>query len=318
MTDVMDTNIGLCGGPRINFEFFPPKSGAADAALWDAVNRLGRLNPVFFSVTYGAGGGSRDRTADIAEQIAAKTGIPAAAHLACVGSSRDEIDEMASSYWERGIRHIVALRGDAQPGSGKYTPHPNGYPYAVDLVRALKRIADFEISVAAYPEVHPEAASAQADLDNLKRKIDTGATRAISQFFFEPERFLEFRDQAVAAGIEVPIVAGILPITGFAQVQRFAATCGATVPIWLQRLFRGLDDDPEMSQLTAINVTVEQCRVLAQEGVQDFHFYTLNRSSLAYATCHILGLASAQPRRPPRAAPAHRRPRRSAAVRSEI
>lgn len=316
MTKMPDGNEGFDGGPNISFELFPPKSQASDLPLWDTVRRLGKLNPRFFSVTYGAGGGTRDRTRDIAEQIMSMTGVQTAAHLACVGSTRAEIDAIAAGYWEAGIRHVVALRGDAPAGSGRYVPHPNGYPFAVDLVRALKRRGDFEISVAAYPEVHPDAPSAKSDLDNLKRKIDAGATRAISQFFFEPERFLAFRDRAVAAGINVPIVPGILPITGFAQAQRFAATCGASVPIWLQRLFEGLDDDPETRQLTAVNVTVEQCRVLAQEGVEDFHFYTLNRPTLAYATCHILGFGSHRPSRKIRQRPPRKRARVSVAPQS--
>lgn len=277
-------------GTRISLEVFPPKGPSLNNSFWDTVRRLAGLNPLFFSVTHGAGGGLRGRTHEIAARIAEVTGAPVAAHMTCMDAGEAEIEAAATQYWEAGIRHIVALRGDAPAGSGAYSPAQRAYPFAVDLVRALKCVADFEISVAAYPDVHPEATSAEADLDNLKRKIDAGATRAITQFFFEPETFLCFRDRAIAAGIKIPIVPGILPITGLSQVRRFAATCGAEVPAWLGELFDDFDADAEMRQLIAGNVLVEQCRVLVDEGVHDFHFYTLNRPSLTHAACHILGL----------------------------
>lgn len=280
--------------PSVSFEFFPPKTEKMEQSLWQAVQRLAPLKPAFVSVTYGAGGSTRERTHATVRRIQGETGIPAAAHLTCVGASRDEIDAVARHYWEAGIRHIVALRGDppeADGGvAGKYVPHPEGYAYAADLVAGLKRVADFEISVAAYPETHPEAVSPQADLDNLKRKIDAGATRAISQFFFDNDAFLRFRDACAAAGIHAPIVPGILPITNFARAVEFAGRCGAAVPVELADAFDGLDRDPETRQLIAAHVAVEQCRALLAEGVDEFHFYTLNRADLTVAICHLLGV----------------------------
>jgi len=213
-----------------------------------------------------------------------------AAHLTCVGASRAEVDEVARRYYDAGIRHIVALRGDVPDGDAGYTPHPDGYAYAADLVAGLKRIADFEISVAAYPEIHPDALSSQADLDNLKRKVDAGADRAITQYFFDVDTYRRFLDRARAAGITVPIVPGILPVTNFAQVVRFSAQCGTAVPAWMAHLFEGLDEDPETRKLVAATVAAEQCRLLQSAGVSDFHFYTLNRADLVFAICHILGL----------------------------
>lgn len=280
--------------PTVSFEFFPPKTEKMEQSLWQAVQRLAPLKPAFVSVTYGAGGSTRERTHATVRRIQNETGIPAAAHLTCVGASRDEIDAVARHYWEAGIRHIVALRGDppeADGGvAGQYIPHPQGYAYAADLVAGLKRVADFEISVAAYPETHPEAVSPQADLDNLKRKIDAGATRAISQFFFDNDAFLRFRDACAAAGIHAPIVPGILPITNFARAVEFAGRCGAAVPAELADAFDGLDRDPETRQLIAAHVAVEQCRALLAEGVDEFHFYTLNRADLTVAICHLLGV----------------------------
>lgn len=282
--------------PSVSFEFFPPKTEKMEQSLWQAVTRLAPLKPAFVSVTYGAGGSTRERTHATVRRIQSETGIPAAAHLTCVGAGRDEIDAVARHYWEAGIRHIVALRGDppeAEGGvAGKYAPHPQGYAYAVDLVAGLKRAADFEISVAAYPETHPEAPSAAADLDNLKRKVDAGASRAISQFFFDNGAFLRFRDRCAAAGIKAPIVPGILPITNFARAVEFAGRCGAAVPSELSDAFDGLDRDPETRQLIAAHVAVEQCRGLLAEGVDDFHFYTLNRADLTVAICHLLGVRS--------------------------
>jgi methylenetetrahydrofolate reductase (NADPH) len=281
----------LTGPIRVSFEFFPPKTEKMQEQLWDCVRRLEPLAPAFVSVTYGAGGSTRERTHDTVVRIARETTLRPAAHLTCIGSPAGEIEDIARRYWDEGIRHIVALRGDPPEGSsGPYLPTPGGYAYAVDLVAALKRIADFEISVAAYPETHPEAPSPDFDLDNLKRKIDAGATRAISQYFFDVDVFRRFRDRAAAAGIAVPLVPGILPVTNFAQVTRFSAACGASVPAWMAALFEGLDDDPETRRLVAATVAARQCRALAADGVDEFHFYTLNRADLAYAICHILGV----------------------------
>ena len=278
---------------RVSFEFFPPKTDKMEAALWEAVKRLEPLAPDFVSVTYGAGGGTRDRTHEIVTTIARDTSLRPAAHLTCAGHSRGEIDEIARRYWDDGIRHIVALRGDS-PDGGRYVPHPEGYAYAADLVAGLKRIADFEISVAAYPETHPDAPSAAFDVDNLKRKLDAGATRAISQYFFDPAVFLAFRDRCAAAGITAPILPGILPVTNFGQVKRFSDTCGASVPGWLADLFEGLDEDPETRRLVAATVAAQQCRILSANGIADFHFYTLNRADLVFAICHILGVRPQQ------------------------
>ncbi len=275
---------------RVSFEFFPPKTEKMEQNLWAAIERLSPLSPAFISVTYGAGGSTRERTHAIVSRIRRETDIEPAAHLTCVGSSREEIDAIARSYWADGIRHIVALRGDPPEGDSAYVPHPGGYAFASDLVTGLKKVADFEISVAAYPEVHPEAKSAEADLDNLKRKVDAGATRAITQFFFDNDAYLRFLDKARKAGINIPIVAGILPVTNFNRVVEFAAANGASVPKWMGELFEGLDEDPETRKLVAATVAAEQCRALYANGVKDFHFYTLNRADLTYAICHILGV----------------------------
>ena len=275
---------------NVSFEFFPPTTDKAEQSLWACVKRLAPVGPAFVSVTYGVGGTTRERTHETVVALARDTDLAAAAHLTCVGSKRSEIRGIAERYWNAGIRHIVALRGDAPDGDGPYRPHPDGYAYASDLVAGLKDTADFEISVAAYPEGHPEAASREADLDNLKRKIDAGATRAITQYFFDPDVYLRFLDRARAAGIHVPIVPGILPVTNFKQVQKFSALSGTAVPEWLARLFDGLDDDGETRKLVAASVAAEQCRVLHASGVKDFHFYTLNRADLTYAICHMLGV----------------------------
>lgn len=280
----------LSGKVGVSFEFFPPSSEKMEATLWESVERLAPLSPDFVSVTYGAGGSTRERTHSIVSRIQKEKAIPAAAHLTCVAATKAEVNAVAENYWAEGIRSIVALRGDPPEGQAKYEPHPDGYAYAVDLVVALKKIADFDISVAAYPEVHPEAKSAEADLDNLKRKIDAGASRAITQFYFNAETFLRFRDRAAAAGINVPIIPGILPVTNFNQVLKFAAMCGANVPEWMADLFVGLGDDPATRKLVAATVVAEHCRVLQSEGVDKFHFYTLNRADLVYAICHILGI----------------------------
>lgn len=285
-------------GPSVSFEFFPPKTEKMEAGLWDAIRRLAPLGPAFVSVTYGAGGSTRERTHATVRRIQSETGLLAAAHLTCVGATREEIDAVARSYWDAGIRHIVALRGDPPGGplSGTaYAPHPGGYAYAADLVEGLRRVADFEISVAAYPEVHPEARNAGDDLDNLKRKIDAGATRAITQFFFDGDAFLRFRDRAAAAGVSVPIVPGILPITNFARTLEFARSCNAAIPSGMAELFDGLDDDPDTRQLVAANVAYEQCRRLYGAGTRQFHFYTLNRAELTVAICRMLGIRPRQP-----------------------
>lgn len=279
--------------PKLSFELFPPKTAAMEAALWRAVERLEPLAPSFISVTYGAGGSTRERTHATVARIRTTTTLEPAAHLTCVGASRSAIDAVARSYWAAGIRHIVALRGDPPRGDGPYRPHPAGYERAADLVAGLKRIADFEISVAAYPEVHPEAASAEADLDNLKRKLDAGASRAITQFFFEADTFFCFLDRARAGGIAAPIVPGILPIVNFQQVRTFADGCGASIPGWLARAFDDIGDDPGARAEAARRVAVEQCRRLADAGVAEFHFYTLNRADLVRAICAELGMAPA-------------------------
>jgi methylenetetrahydrofolate reductase (NADPH) len=278
------------GKLQVSFEFFPPKTEKMEETLWASIHRLAPLAPRFVSVTYGAGGTTRERTHLTVTRILAETNLTPAAHLTCVGASREEVLEVADAYWQAGVRHIVALRGDAPESDAVYKPHPQGFAYAADLVAGLRGLHNFEVSVACYPETHPEAKSSEADLDNLKRKIDAGATRAITQFFFQADDYFRFLDRARLAGITVPIVPGILPVTNFTQVAKFAALCGATVPGWLAAKFDGLDDDPETRKLVAATVTADQCHRLAQGGVTEFHFYTLNRADLTYAICHILGL----------------------------
>jgi methylenetetrahydrofolate reductase (NADPH) len=279
----------------VSFEFFPPKTAEMELKLWQVIERLAPLGPRFVSVTYGAGGSTRERTHSMVRRIRHETALEPAAHLTCVGASRDEIDAIVRDYWATGIRHLVALRGDAPANTGAYVPHPTGYDYAADLVAGIRRVADFEISVAAYPETHPQAANASADIDNLKRKIDAGATRAITQYFFDAEVFLSFRERAARAGITVPIVPGIMPVTNFAQMARFSASCGATVPEWLARTFDGLDQDPETRRMVATSVAVDLVRQLQAEGVSDFHFYTSNRAELPVAICHMLGIRAPLP-----------------------
>ncbi len=279
---------------QVSFEFFPPNTEKMNQTLWKSIERLAALEPRFVSVTYGADGSTRERTHAAVERIASQTSLTAAPHLTCIGADRAEIDDIAREYWDMGIRHLVALRGDPPADATDYEAHPNGYPYAVDLVAGLRKVADFDISVAAYPEVHPEAANAIADLDNLRRKLDAGATRAITQFFFDVDKFLRFRDLCAAAGIDSSIVPGILPITRFPQLQRFAEQCGASVPEWLSQRFAGLEDDAETRQMIAASVAIEQVRKLQAEGISEFHFYTLNRSELTFAICHALGVRSNQ------------------------
>ena len=279
----------LAGDAAISFEFFPPKTPKMEETLWSAIETLVPLRPRFVSVTYGAGGSTRERTHATVERIVRETPVPAAAHLTCVGASKDEIAEVARAYWSAGVRHIVALRGDPPVLGEAFVPHPEGYTNAAALVEGLGKIAPFEISVAAYPETHPEALNGQVDLDNLKAKFDAGATRAISQFFFSAETFFRFKDRAAAAGIHGEIVPGILPVSNVAQARKFAAACGATIPAWMDRLFEGLDDHPAARQLVAATVAAELCRRLYAGGVRHFHFYTLNRAELAFAICHLLG-----------------------------
>ncbi len=271
---------------KISFEFFPPKTAKMEDNLWDVLGQLAPLAPSFVSVTYGAGGSTRARTHEIVTHIKERTGLEVAAHLTCVQSSKGEIEDIARAYWDAGVRHIVALRGDVQQHGGVTG---GDFTYASELVAALTKVAPFEISVAGYPEKHPEAQSAEADLDNLKRKVDAGATRVITQFFMEPKTFLSFRDRAAAAGIIVPIVPGVLPITNFARTLEFAKLCATDVPPWMQTLFDGLDGHPQTRQLVAATVAAEQCRVLYENSVRDFHFYTLNRAELTAAICHLLG-----------------------------
>ena len=280
----------LAGDAQVSFEFFPPRTEKMEEQLWHSVETLSPFDPRFFAVTYGAGGSTRERTHATVARIAKETAVPAAAHLTCVDATKEEVDEIARAYWEAGVRHIVALRGDPPRAGERFQQHPGGYRNAADLVAGLRRIAPFEISVAAYPECHPDSPSEAADLDNLKAKIDAGATRATTQFFFEPECFFRFRDKVAAHGMDIEILPGIMPVTNFAAISRMAAMNGTAVPSWLGRLFEGLDDHPAARQLVAATITAELCRKLYAGGVRHFHFYTLNRAELAFAICHLLGL----------------------------
>ncbi len=278
------------GDIRVSFEFFPPKTEKMGETLWESIQTLAPLHPRFVSVTYGAGGSTRERTHATVQRILNETDLTPAAHLTCVGASRGEVDDVARGYWDLGVRNIVALRGDPPEAGAKFQPHPDGYRDAADLVSGLKKVAPFDISVAAYPEIHPDSSSRRFDLENLKRKIDAGADRAISQFFFSPDCFLRFRDEAVGAGIDIEIVPGILPVSNVATTRRFAQLCGAAIPQWLDDLFEGLDDLPSARQLIAATVAAELCGQLYAGGVRCFHFYTLNRAELSYAICHLLGV----------------------------
>lgn len=272
------------GQINVSFEFFPPRTSEMEQTLWNSIDRLSSLKPKFVSVTYGANSGERDRTHSIIKGIKDRTGLEAAPHLTCIDATPDELRTIARDYWNNGIRHIVALRGDLPPGSGK--PEM----YASDLVTLLKEVADFDISVAAYPEVHPEAKSAQADLLNLKRKVDAGANRAITQFFFDVESYLRFRDRCVSAGIDVEIIPGILPVSNFKQAKKFADMTNVRIPAWMTQMFDGLDDDAETRKLVGANIAMDMVKILSREGVKDFHFYTLNRAEMSYAICHTLGV----------------------------
>jgi len=279
------------GQINVSFEFFPPRTSEMEQTLWNSIDRLSSLKPKFVSVTYGANSGERDRTHSIIKGIKDRTGLEAAPHLTCIDATPDELRTIARDYWNNGIRHIVALRGDLPPGSGK--PEM----YASDLVTLLKEVADFDISVAAYPEVHPEAKSAQADLLNLKRKVDAGANRAITQFFFDVESYLRFRDRCVSAGIDVEIIPGILPVSNFKQAKKFADMTNVRIPAWMAQMFDGLDDDAETRKLVGANIAMDMVKILSREGVKDFHFYTLNRAEMSYAICHtrnngLLGLST--------------------------
>jgi methylenetetrahydrofolate reductase (NADPH) len=278
----------------VTFEFFPPSDEPMGRQLWQAVQRLAPLQPKFVSVTYGADGSTRHRTHECVLRILRETNLTVAPHLTCVAAARAEVLKIAQDYWQQGIRHLVALRGDPRAthlsSEGRYRPHPGGFAYASDLVTGLSTVGRFDLSVAAYPEGHPESGGMARELENLKRKVDAGANRAITQFFFETDVFLRYRDRCAAAGIEVDLVPGILPITRFPQLLRFAERCGASVPNWLRERFDGLDDDPETRRMIAANVAIEQVQRLSAHGVDEFHFYTLNRAELTYAICHALGL----------------------------
>ena len=276
---------------RTSFEFFPPNTEEMDKILWDSIERLAPLSPNFVSVTYGAGGSTRERTHAIVKRMLAETPLTPAAHLTCVGATREEIDAIVRNYHDVGVRHIVALRGDSIDGPGtRYVPHPGGYENAAALVAGIKRIADFEISVSAYPEKHPDSPTVEADIDMLKAKVDAGATRAITQFFFENDLYFRYRDRVRARGIDIPIVPGILPVQNFKATVGFASRCGASVPAWLADRFHGLDHDVATRKLIAAAVAAEQVLDLVDRGVTDFHFYTMNRADLVYAICHLLGL----------------------------
>ncbi len=275
------------GQINVSFEFFPPRTSEMEQTLWSSIDRLSSLKPKFVSVTYGANSGERDRTHSIIKGIKDRTGLEAVPHLTCIDATRDELRAIAKDYWDNGIRHIVALRGDLPPGSGK----PD--MYAADLVTLLKEVADFDISVAAYPEVHPEAKSAQADLLNLKRKVDAGANRAITQFFFDVESYLRFRDRCASTGIDVEIIPGILPVTNFKQAKKFADMTNVRIPAWMSQMFEGLDDDAETRKLVGASIAMDMVKILSREGVKDFHFYTLNRAEMSYAICHTLGVRPA-------------------------
>jgi methylenetetrahydrofolate reductase (NADPH) len=278
------------GDIAVSFEFFPPRTEKMAETLWESILTLQPLAPRFVSVTYGAGGSTRERTHATVERILRETGLTPAAHLTCVGSSRDEVDAIARDYWEMGVRHIVALRGDPPEAGARFEAHADGYGDAAELVAGLKQVAAFDISVACYPECHPDAANAVADIEHLKRKVDAGADRAITQFFFSADCFFDFRDRVAAAGLDIEIVPGILPVTNVAQARKFAAQCGASIPGWLDHMFEGLDERPAARQLVAATIAAELCGQLYSGGVRHFHFYTLNRAELAYAICHLLGV----------------------------
>ena len=276
---------------HVSFEFFPPKTPAMQERLWTSIARLAPLGPDFVSVTYGAGGSTRERTHETVARVVKETALPVAAHLTCVAASKTEVDSVLKDYWAAGVRHIVALRGDMPGGAGEpYAVHPGGYANAADLAAGARKIAPFEISVGCYPEKHPDSPSIAADIELLKKKVDAGATRAMTQFFYDNSVYFRYVERVRAAGIDIPIVPGIMPVTNFAGLRKMADLCGATIPGRLVKLFQNLDDQPETRQLVAATVAAEQCLELAEQGVKHFHFYTLNRDDLAFALCHMLGL----------------------------
>ena len=274
---------------NVSFEFFPPKTDEAEQTLWKAIRRLEPLNPSFVSVTYGAGGSTRERTHATVKRIVEETRLKPAAHLTCVGATKDEVDAVIRDYWDAGVRHIVALRGD-MPDMGAYAPTPGGYGSTPELIEGIRAIGAFEVSVSCYPEKHPDTPTLDADIDLLKRKIDAGATRAITQFAFDTDAHIRFLERARRLGVKVPVVPGIMPTTNFKGIQRMAARCGASVPVWLRERFEGLDDDLETRKLIAATVAAEQVERLQAIGVDNFHFYTLNQADLTYAICRILGI----------------------------
>jgi methylenetetrahydrofolate reductase (NADPH) len=285
------TEAGATPGVRVSFEFFPPKTAEMEQTLWEAIARLAPLRPNFVSVTYGAGGSTRERTHATVKRMLAETMLTPAAHLTCVAATRSEVDAVINAYARAGVRHIVALRGDPVGGIGeRFAPHPGGYQNGADLVAGIKRAADIEVSVAAYPEKHPDSATVAADIDMLKAKVDAGASRAITQFFFDNALYFRYLDRVRASGIDIPIVPGILPVQNFKLAKSFAARAGASVPDWLARRFDGLEEDPATRKLIAAAVAAEQVIDLVDHGVSDFHFYTMNRADLVYAICHLLGL----------------------------
>lgn len=279
---------------NVSFEFFPPKTDEMELKLWESISKLKNLNPNFVSVTYGAGGSTRERTHHTIKKIIDETNLKPASHLTCIAASKDEIHEILKNYWQMGVRHIVALRGDMPASSPNYQLHPHGYQYANELVAGIKKIADFDISVAGYPEKHPEAKSLDEDIDNLKRKVDAGASRIITQFFFDSDVFFRFVEKCQKRGINVPIIPGILPVTNVKQTKHFAKMCGAKIPQWMEQIFENLDEQEDTKKLVAGVVAVELCRILHNAGINDFHFYTLNRSDLTTAICHILGIRESQ------------------------
>lgn len=287
------------GRPDVSFEFFPPKNDKAEERLWDAIRKLETLQPRFVSVTYGAGGSTRDRTHRTVKRIKQETSLIPAAHLTCVDASKSEVDEVVKDYWEAGIRHIVALRGDPPGGiDDKFVPHPDGYRNATELVEGIKKVGDFEVSVAAYPEVHPESPDMNHEIDVLKKKVDAGADRAITQFFFDAECFIRFHEQCRKAGLDIPIVPGVMLQPNFNGLKKMAGMCGAHLPEWYDELFAGLDDDKDTRQLLAASIAAEFCATLQAEGFNEFHFYTLNRADLAYATCRVLGMKANMKNKP--------------------
>ncbi len=276
--------------PAVSFEFFPPNTPENEENLWNTIRKLEPLNPYFVSVTYGAGGTTRERTHNTVKRILEETHLKPAAHLTCINATRAEIDEIAENYWDMGVRHIVALRGDPPQGLTSYSPNRDGYKYSSELVKGLRNIGDFEISVACFPEGHPESSGIEEDIEHLKEKVAAGATRAITQYFINPDLYFKFVERARAAGITIPIVPGILVISNYEQFLKFSKACGATVPAWVKKLLSGLDDNPQIRDCVAVNITTEICRILRQGGVEQFHFYTLNRAHQTAAICRILGV----------------------------